>query len=77
MLLADGDGKPDLAVANYGSNAVSVFLADGDGTLRTAVSYAAGLGPHSVAVADFNGDGKPDVAVANLGDGVSVLLNSA
>jgi hypothetical protein len=28
-------------------------------------TYAAGIGPGSVAIADFNGDGKPDVATGN------------
>ena len=30
----NGDGKPDLVVANYGGNAVSVLLGNGDGTFR-------------------------------------------
>ncbi len=29
----------------------------------TAVNYAAGTNPFSVAVGDFNGDGKQDLAV--------------
>ena len=36
-------------------------------SFRAAPSYAAGSGPVSVAVGDFNGDGKPDLAVANQG----------
>jgi hypothetical protein len=75
----NGDGKPDLAVAN--SSGVSVLLGQGDGTFLPAVNYAAGNGPSAVAVGDFNGDGKPDLAVANLGPdsyttygSVSILL---
>jgi uncharacterized protein (UPF0548 family) len=69
----NGDGKPDLVVANYcASNtnctngSVSVLLGNGDGTFQTAVSYASG-GEYSlsVAMADVNGDGKPDLIVAN------------
>src|SRR5439155_1321285 len=70
----NGDGKPDLAVANLGfdrfsllSGNVSVVLGKGDGTFQAAVSYFAGSLPSSVAVGDFNGDGKPDLAVANRG----------
>jgi len=63
----NGDGKPDLAVANQFSDDVSFLLGNGDGTFRSAVNYATGLGPSAVAVGDFNGDGKPDLAVANAG----------
>ena len=71
----NGDGKPDLAVANEESNNLSVLLGNGDGTFQAGVNYVAGMGPNSVAVGDFNGDGKLDLAVANAyGGGVSVLL---
>jgi hypothetical protein len=75
----NGDGFPDLAVANYSttSNYVSIFLGNGDGTLRSPVNYTPGNSPVSVATADFNGDGIPDLAVANKGDNtVSVLLGA-
>jgi hypothetical protein len=82
----NGDGKQDLAVAirgtypYYADGSVSILLGKGDGTFLPAVNYAAGIGPVSVAVGDFNGDGKQDLAVADVGDnyakgqGVSVLL---
>ncbi len=41
----NGDGKADLAVANYTSNNVSVLLGNGNGTFQAAVNYAAGSGP--------------------------------
>ncbi len=73
----NGDGKPDLAVANTVSGDVSVLVGNGDGSFRTADSYGASAGPWSVAAGDFNNDGWPDLAVANLESAnTSVLLNT-
>jgi hypothetical protein len=72
----NGDGKPDLAVANVGDGSVSVLLADGLGGFSAAKNFSVGLNPVWLVAADFNGDGKPDlVAVATaVGNNVSVLL---
>jgi hypothetical protein len=74
----NGNGKPDLVVANLRSNSVSVFLGNGDGTFKAAVNYAVGKYPQSVVVADVNGDGRPDLIVTSAsGSGsVSVLLGN-
>ena len=76
----NGDGKPDLAIANFGDNTVSILLNNGDGTFPssgTVPTYATGFGPTSVAVGDFNGDGKLDLAVGNASAGtVSILLGN-
>src|SRR5689334_13636268 len=40
----NGDSIPDLAVANYGSNSVSILLGAGDGAFQTAVTYPTGTG---------------------------------
>jgi hypothetical protein len=69
----NGDGIPDLAVANYFSSTVSVLLGKGDGTFQPAQAYAVGY-PTSLAVGDLNGDGVPDLAVASGYSVVSVLL---
>jgi hypothetical protein len=73
----NGDGKPDVLVANY-DGTVGVLLGNGDGTFQAAVTYpSGGTNVASVAVGDVNGDGKPDVAVANFGSSsVSVLLGN-
>ncbi len=71
----NGDGKLDLATANYGSNNVSILLGNGDGTFQAAVNYGAGSYPISITVGDFNGDGKLDLATANYGsNNISILL---
>jgi hypothetical protein len=69
----NGDGKPDLAVTNDGDSiiptshdTVSVLLGNGDGTFRPQQTFATGVTPLSVAVADLNGDGTPDLAVVNF-----------
>ncbi|MEG3990491.1 FG-GAP-like repeat-containing protein [Microcoleus sp. S28C3] len=78
----NGDGKPDLAVANSGSNTVSILLnttAAGAATSTFApqATFATGSNPISVSIGDINGDGKPDLAVANSGSAnVSILLNT-
>jgi hypothetical protein len=73
----NGDGKPDLAVANFEGNNVSVFIGNGDGTFQPAVYYATGRFAFTVATGDFNGDGKTDLAVTNYeGNNVSILLGN-
>ena len=78
----NGDGKPDLAIANRDSNSVSVLLnttAPGATTPSYAnqATFATGISPNSVSIGDFNGDGKPDLAIVNsTSNSVSVLLNA-
>jgi hypothetical protein len=72
------DGRPDLAVANSGSNNVSILRNTGGGALGPATNLAVGSQPRSVAIGDLNRDGRLDLAVANeLDNNVSVLLNGA
>ncbi|MEI6142357.1 MAG: FG-GAP-like repeat-containing protein, partial [Mariniphaga sp.] len=77
----DGDGKPDLAVANWSSNTVSVLRnisTSGDVSFATKVDFAIGSYSESVSIGDIDGDGKPDLAVANSGNStVSVLRNTS
>ena len=87
----NGDGIPDLAVANQGPSAaggagvLGLLLGNGDGAFQPAVTFDSGGSlAASVSVGNFNGDGQPDLAVVNECDNrwncangaVGVLLNS-
>lgn len=90
ILDVNGDGLPDLIVANKGPGGdgtgapgVSILLQDAShpGTFLTPITYTTPWGAIDVAVGDLNGDGKPDLVVASLGPAptgaVSVLLQSS
>ena len=71
----NNDNKPDIIVANYGTDNVGVLLNSGNGTFLTQKTYPAGTKPLSVSVVDVNSDSKPDIIVANIGDNnVGVFL---
>jgi hypothetical protein len=77
----NGDGKPDMAVANAGETRVSVSL---NTTPQGAATFS--FAPLQtlpeqgwavfVAAADFNGDGRPDLVVSDGGNLATVLLNT-
>ncbi len=73
----NGDGKPDLVVANAGNKTIAVLMNTGTGTFNPAVAYTVGNVPSSVAAADITGDGVADIAVTNSSDNtVTVLFNN-
>ena len=78
----NGDGLPDLAVANFSSNSISVFAnttTPGASTpsFSTKTDFTTGSEPSSVSIGDLNGDGKPDLAVVNRGSAsVSVFFKT-
>ena len=77
----DGDGKPDLVVANLGPDNVSLLHNTGaSGTISFAakVDFSVGSNPRGLAVADLDGDRRPEVVVGNNGSTtLSVLYNIA
>jgi hypothetical protein len=73
----NGDGIPDLATVNFGSNDVSIFQGKRDGTYQNPVRYKVGSKPFALVVGDFTGTGIQDIAVANNDDNtVSILLGN-
>jgi hypothetical protein len=68
----DGDGRPDLVIANSNSNTISIYR---NTSIPDSISFAArmdlptGGRPGTVVINDLDGDGKPDIVIANLNDG--------
>jgi subtilisin-like proprotein convertase family protein len=64
----NGDTKPDMVVANYGTQTISTFFGDGAGgfLLSQNLNVAGNLGPVSIEIADlFGSDGIKDLAVSD------------
>jgi hypothetical protein len=82
----NGDGIPDLAVANFADSTISVLpgLSTGSpstgglgtGAFGSQVTYPTSDTPYSLAAGDFNQDGNLDLAVTNqYNSTVGILLN--
>ena len=63
LLWADinGDGLPDLLVAEPESGEISLYLQQKDGSLDTPKTFPTLAGISDLAVADWNDDGKPEI----------------
>jgi len=71
----NSDLRPDLVVANSGSDDVSLFRLIGAGRFATEQRFRVGDRPQALGTGDFNSDHRLDAAVSNAGSGdVSILL---
>jgi hypothetical protein len=63
LLWADvnGDGRPDLLVAEPASGQLSVYLQQADGSLASPKTFPTLAGVSQIAAADLSGDGKPSI----------------
>jgi hypothetical protein len=70
------DGKLDLAIGEQfgGTSQVQIYLGNGNGTFQLGDTYAVGVSPNSIAVADLRKNGKLDLAVACSGTGAIFVL---
>jgi hypothetical protein len=78
----DGDGKPDLVVADQtpsatgeGTNSISVLLQDpgNPGGFLPSIEYPTGRSPE-VALGDVDADGNPDLVVGTTSDPAGISL---
>ena len=70
----NGDGKPDILVANQKDKTVGVLLGNGNGSFAAQQTHATGRDPNDLVPGDFNGDGKLDVAIVNTKDNSITIL---
>jgi hypothetical protein len=78
----NGDGKPDIAVLNAATSAISILRNISNlgsittGSFLAKVDFSVGAGPELLEIADLDGDNKPDLIASNsFDDTFSVLQN--
>ena len=74
----DGDGLPDVVVADVNGNLIFAGTNDGSGYFPPSQVFSAALdkGTGAMKVADLNGDGLPDIIVTNyLTQKISIFLS--
>jgi gliding motility-associated-like protein len=74
------DGRPDMAVSNFFSNSISVFVnssTPGTVAFATPLILATGPNPEGIRIVDINSDGKQDIILTNIANYFSVFLNTS
>ncbi len=72
----NGDGYPDLVVANNGNGNFGVFMntADGSGAFNAEATTTMFAHANQVTAADLNGDGKMDLVLPEYGCGCAAVF---
>ncbi|HEX3383867.1 MAG TPA: FG-GAP-like repeat-containing protein [Mucilaginibacter sp.] len=82
----DGDGKPDLALANVYNKTISVLrntATNGSitaGSFAPKVDFPGGTNPILIVIADLDGDGRPDLVEYNFSSSIfniSIFRNTS
>jgi hypothetical protein len=71
----NGDGIIDIAVANYNSNSVTVFLMNRH-AVASSYTIPVGQKPDGITIADVNGDGKNEILVTNSLDNTLNIIKT-
>lgn len=69
----NGDGVPDIAIADNDSSTLVMLLGNGDGTFHTGPITPLTAAVSAIAASDFNRDGKPDLALLTETPGIEIL----
>jgi len=74
----DGDGRNDLAVANYGENKISIFrnISNGPISFGPRIDITTPNPNYDVAIGDMNNDGKPELISLGFADIISIFPNT-
>ncbi|CAF1191220.1 unnamed protein product [Rotaria sordida] len=74
----NNDNYLDIAVANYGTNNIGIFLGNKNGTFSNQKIFSLNSSrPFFITIGDFNNDNKMDIIVANYGTNtIGILLGN-
>lgn len=72
----NGDGKPDIACANFRSASATLLFGDGSGALPSSTTVTLPTYPYAVRAADMNGDGRLDLVASGFTGVVSVVCGN-
>jgi hypothetical protein len=70
----NGDGLPDLAIANRNDKSITVLLNAGGGQFQSPLINTLPYGGEFLAVSDFNHDGNPDLAAVSMQSNALMML---